>query len=219
MGGVTSFNILAQVAATIANATDDAVVAVCKQIQQTAQGTVAYDTGFLASSIYTETKEGSTYGVGAMAPPGDAYMLEDIGAPPDSHTGYVAVAGQLRAVPGVWHAEDGRATLSDPGIGAGEGGVRGWRLSDQSAGGTLMANAVTAGLTFLYNTLTADSTFMSYVSGVYTGIAPEGSLPGLRHHHPPGRPKDAQRLWCAGHDAGTVPGEGGRTRRRTMTTA
>jgi hypothetical protein len=39
-----------------------------------------------------------------------------------------------------------------------------------------MTNAVTAGLTFLYNTLTADSTFMSYVSGVYTGIAPEGSF-------------------------------------------
>jgi hypothetical protein len=41
----------------------------------------------------------------------------------------------------------------------------------------MTSNAVTAGFTFLYNTLTADSTFMSYVSGVYTGIAPEGSLP------------------------------------------
>ena len=40
-----------------------------------------------------------------------------------------------------------------------------------------MTNAVTAGLTFLNNTLTADGTFMSLVNSVYTGVAPEGSLP------------------------------------------
>jgi hypothetical protein len=38
-----------------------------------------------------------------------------------------------------------------------------------------MTNSVAEGLTFLYSTLTGDSTFMGYVTGVYRGIAPEGS--------------------------------------------
>jgi hypothetical protein len=38
-----------------------------------------------------------------------------------------------------------------------------------------MTNSVAEGLTFLYSTLTGDTTFMSYVTGVYRGIAPEGS--------------------------------------------
>ena len=38
-----------------------------------------------------------------------------------------------------------------------------------------MTNSVAEGLTFLYSTLTGDTTFMSYVTGVFRGTAPEGS--------------------------------------------
>lgn len=40
-----------------------------------------------------------------------------------------------------------------------------------------MADSVTAGLTFLYSTLQADSFFMADVTGIWTGVAPQGTQP------------------------------------------
>jgi HK97 gp10 family phage protein len=92
MGGVSFTNLIPSVITTLANASDATVVEACLQIQAMAKQMAPVDTSFLQSSIYTETSKGSTYGEGMEAPPGDAYALDDIGAPPDSHTGYVAVA-------------------------------------------------------------------------------------------------------------------------------
>jgi hypothetical protein len=41
----------------------------------------------------------------------------------------------------------------------------------------LAADATTTAFTFLYGTLHGDSQFMSYVTGVYADIAPQGTLP------------------------------------------
>jgi HK97 gp10 family phage protein len=92
MAGVTGFNLLPQLIDLIHNTVEDTVVQVCLQIQQNAKALAPVDTSFLQSSIYTSTKDGDTYGAGFGDPPGDATTLEDIGPPPDSGTGYVAVA-------------------------------------------------------------------------------------------------------------------------------
>src|SRR6185312_5714065 len=38
-------------------------------------------------------------------------------------------------------------------------------------------DSVTAGLSFLYSTLSGDQFFPSYVSGIWTGVAPQGTNP------------------------------------------
>lgn len=40
-----------------------------------------------------------------------------------------------------------------------------------------MADSVTGGLTFLWDVLANDPAFMGYVTGVFTGVAPEGTKP------------------------------------------
>jgi HK97 gp10 family phage protein len=90
-GGLSGWNGLPAVAALIESSVDDMVVQACWDIAAAAQGFAPEDTGFLKSSIYTSTKDGSNYGQGITQPPGDAYQLEEVDKPP-AHTGYVAVA-------------------------------------------------------------------------------------------------------------------------------
>ncbi len=49
------------------------------------------DTGFMYSSVYNRTADGSTYGQ-TQTPPGDSYLLPEVEAPPDDLTAYFAVA-------------------------------------------------------------------------------------------------------------------------------
>jgi hypothetical protein len=52
-----------------------------------------------------------------------------------------------------------------------------------------MTNTVSTALTFLYETLTGDTTFMSYVTGVYTGLAPVSAQPDFAIIVPQAMPK------------------------------
>jgi HK97 gp10 family phage protein len=92
MSGLESlYNKLPAVGGVIEEAANRAIVQCCENIAATARGTVVERSGFLKSSIYVYTRKGSTYGIDAIEPPGDSYMLPEVEAPPPM-TGYVAVA-------------------------------------------------------------------------------------------------------------------------------
>lgn len=66
------------------------------RFQSVASANAPAETGFLKSSIYTVTSEGSTYGE-ADNPPGDSYLLPEVTAPPDELTAYIAVGANYGA--------------------------------------------------------------------------------------------------------------------------
>jgi len=79
---VTGFNHFPRIAAAMHEALSDIVAettvdlgaAMVSHIHANGQ----IDTGFMVSSVYTVTKNGSTYGQ-AGTPPGDAYLLPEVG--------------------------------------------------------------------------------------------------------------------------------------------
>ena len=58
----------------IAETTVDLGLTMAEQIAANGQ----IDTGFMWSSVYTVTKNGSTYGQNALTPPGDSYLLPEV---------------------------------------------------------------------------------------------------------------------------------------------
>jgi HK97 gp10 family phage protein len=91
MSGVV-FNRLPEIAAAFPVQLHKVIVQTTEIIQQLAQDTVPVDTGYLQSSIYTVTSEGSTYGQTNGPAPGDSYLLPEGPPVEDEFTGYVDVA-------------------------------------------------------------------------------------------------------------------------------
>ena len=92
MIGVTGFNHWGEIAAKFPVELHKVVVQVTEFVGKTAYDVCPKDTGFLASSIYTSTSEGSTYGQTNGPAPGDAYLLPEGPEVSDPFTGYVGVA-------------------------------------------------------------------------------------------------------------------------------
>ncbi len=92
MIGVTGYNHWPAIAAKFPVELHKVVVQVTEFVGKTAYDVCPKDTGFLASSIYTSTSEGSTYGQTNGPAPGDAYLLPEGPEVSDPFTGYVGVA-------------------------------------------------------------------------------------------------------------------------------
>jgi hypothetical protein len=86
------FNSLPEVIALIQKAAEDMVVQSAKNIAKTAVDNAPEQTGFMASTVYTSTKEGSTYGQGAGSPPKDSTMMPEVPKPANAQSAWVAVA-------------------------------------------------------------------------------------------------------------------------------
>jgi hypothetical protein len=78
---VTSFNHFPELALAMHEALSDIVAETTVYLgdmmiaQIYANGQI--DTGFMVDSVYTVTKNGSTYGQGSIEPPGDAYLMPE----------------------------------------------------------------------------------------------------------------------------------------------
>lgn len=87
----TVYNRFPEIAAKFPVELHKVVVQTTDIIQQIAYDNAPKRTGFMASSIYKVTSEGSTYGQ-ADSPPGDSYLLPEGPSVSDQFTGYVGVA-------------------------------------------------------------------------------------------------------------------------------
>ena len=81
-----------KIAAALHPACADLVANTAEFIAETYSANAPVDTGFMASSAYTITSSGSTYGQNAGSPPGDSYLLPEVEAPADDLTAIAAVA-------------------------------------------------------------------------------------------------------------------------------
>jgi HK97 gp10 family phage protein len=79
-----------ELAAKLRPAMSQIVRKVAFDIEANAAADAPVDTGFLKSSIYTVTSKSSDYG-NAGSPPGDSSLLQEVEAPGDDLTAYVAV--------------------------------------------------------------------------------------------------------------------------------
>lgn len=79
----------------VANALPDILSQVVRRtafdIQSDAQSLAPRDTGFLANSLYVKTSKDSTYSQVEQPTKKDASLIEEVEAPPDDQTAYVAV--------------------------------------------------------------------------------------------------------------------------------
>lgn len=82
-----SFNHFAQIAEAFKPAISQVVRKTALDIQAQAASRAPVDTGFLRSSVYTVTSEGSSYHSGD-------HMLPEVGAPPDDQSAYAAVGAE-----------------------------------------------------------------------------------------------------------------------------
>src|SRR6266568_6899945 len=92
MIGVTGFNHWGEIAAKFPVELHKVVVQVTEFVRDTAANNAPKRTGWMASTIYTVTSEGSTYGQTNGPAPGDAYLLPEGPEVSDPFTGYVGVA-------------------------------------------------------------------------------------------------------------------------------
>lgn len=86
-----NFDHLPLIAAAIHRAASQLVRKACLDVQAAAQAGVVVDTGYLKSSIYTHTADGSTYGQGIKGAGPGRELLPDVGAPENDQTGFVGV--------------------------------------------------------------------------------------------------------------------------------
>jgi hypothetical protein len=89
-----NFNHYAAMAKALHEAAVKVVKKSCLDIQRGAQQRAAVDTGFMRSSIYTVTSDGSSYGQSLV---GDREQLPEIPAPENDTTGWVAVGATYGA--------------------------------------------------------------------------------------------------------------------------
>ncbi len=92
MIGVTGFNHWGEIAARFPLELHKVVVQVTEFVGKTAYDNAPRRTGWMASTIYTSTSEGSTYGQTNGPAPGDAYLLPEGPEVSDPFTGYAACA-------------------------------------------------------------------------------------------------------------------------------
>lgn len=88
-----------KLAAALHPACADVVEHTAEFIAETYSATAPVATGFMASSAYTVTANGSTYGQNAGSPPGDSYLLPEVEPPPDDLTAIAAVAANYAVFP------------------------------------------------------------------------------------------------------------------------
>lgn len=91
MIGITGYNRWSEIAEKFPKELHKVVVQTTEFVRDTAAANAPVRTGFLRSSIYSVTSEGSTYGQ-AMQAPGDSYLLPEGPEVTDPYTGYVGVA-------------------------------------------------------------------------------------------------------------------------------
>ena len=92
MSGILSgWNLLPEVPGALNTAISRAVKKAAFDIQARAQANAPVDTGFLKASIYTVTHDGSTYPAGLEPSKQDSALLDQVEAPPNDRTAYVAV--------------------------------------------------------------------------------------------------------------------------------
>lgn len=84
------FNDLPALAAALETVVKQSIVKTAFDIQANAQSKAAVDTGFMKSSIYTVTAQGSTYGEADTPPRKDSYLLPEVGPLENDATAYVA---------------------------------------------------------------------------------------------------------------------------------
>jgi hypothetical protein len=90
---MAGFNKFGAIAAALPKVLGDIVTETAQQGEQNvkqqieANGQVA--SGFMRDAVYHKTIDESTYGQ-AGSPPGDAYLLPEVDAPPDNQTAYFA---------------------------------------------------------------------------------------------------------------------------------
>ena len=89
----------AKLASALHPACADVVANTAEFIAETYSANAPVDTGFMASSAYTITSSGSTYGQNAGSPPGDSYLLPEVEAPADNLTAIAAVAANYAVFP------------------------------------------------------------------------------------------------------------------------
>src|SRR5260221_422585 len=87
----TIFNRFPEIAAAFPVQLHKVVVQTTEIVQELAQGNAPVRTGFLRSSIYRVTSEGSTYGEAQSPPTDDVYLLPEGPGVSDPYTGYVGV--------------------------------------------------------------------------------------------------------------------------------
>ncbi len=97
MIGVTSYNHWGEIAAKFPVELHKVVVQVTEFVRDTAANNAPKRTGWMASTIYTVTSEGSTYGQTNGPAPGDAYLLPEGPEVSDPFTGNVGVAANYAA--------------------------------------------------------------------------------------------------------------------------
>jgi len=90
MTGVV-YNRFPEIAAAFPVQLHKVVVQTTEIIQELAQSNAPVRTGFLRSSIYRVTSEGSTYGEAQSPPTDDVYLLPEGPGVSDPYTGYVGV--------------------------------------------------------------------------------------------------------------------------------
>ena len=82
---------LPEIALAIHRAGAQLVKKACQDVEAQARSQVAVATGYLKSSIYTHTFDGSTYGEGVVGGSTGAHLLPDVGKPENDQTGFVGV--------------------------------------------------------------------------------------------------------------------------------
>ncbi len=97
MIGVTGYNRWPEIAAKFPVELHKVVVQVTEFVGKTAYDGAPKRTGWMASTIYTVTSEGSTYGQTNGPAPGDSYLLPEGPEVSDPFTGYVGVAANYAA--------------------------------------------------------------------------------------------------------------------------
>jgi hypothetical protein len=98
MSGVV-YNRFPEIAKNFSEQLHKVVVQTIDIIAQTAEDNAPKRSGWMASTIYTVTSEGSTYGQTNGPAPGDSYLLPEGPAITDPYTGYVAVAANYGMYP------------------------------------------------------------------------------------------------------------------------
>jgi len=95
----TNFNHFPQIAATLHKELHNVVGETATHIVTTYATNAPKKTGFMASSGYVVTSEGSTYGQTNGSPPGDSFLLPEVDKPGDDLTAIAAVAANYAIFP------------------------------------------------------------------------------------------------------------------------
>ena len=93
---MAGFNRFPELAAQFGPILSQVVRKTALDLQAQAATAAPVDTGFLRNSIYMVASDGSTYG-GTGSPPGDSYLMQEVAAPDDQYTAYVAVGANYGA--------------------------------------------------------------------------------------------------------------------------